>query len=193
MEFAFKEIFSVSFGVSATNVNISDYFNTKDVELVQNSIIPTPSAIDIENGKITWTLDTISAEKSYSMEFDLLLHNLKPGEERQINKDLTVDFVAPESGANLNINVGEQFVKVKEFGTVSIATDKEQYTAKEILQAESKIALIGNQIKRYADWDLKDLNNIVLDTDSSRLKLTSTSDPEWRNLVLNGDFELGDK
>ena len=85
------------------------------------------------------------------------------------------------------------FIKVKELGTVSITTDKEQYAAKEILQAESKIALIGNQIKRYADWDLKDLNNIVLDADSSRLKLTSTSDSEWRNLVLNGDFELGDK
>lgn len=194
LELVFGEIFSSSFGVSATAVTLTDSFNTEDVELIVESIIPAPSLIDTENGKIVWTLDTIHTEKKYSMEFDLLLRNLKQGEERVINKDLNVDFATPENETNFSISAEEKSIKVNELGSVLISTDKDRYTEKEVLQTETQIVLTGNKVKKYSshgDWETVEFDNILFDNDLSELKLSSTHNPELRNLVLNGDFEQG--
>jgi hypothetical protein len=123
-----------------TNVNVVARLPA-GIDVDTTSFVVAPQSTQVVAGKtvITWHYDTFSAEDAKSLDFDVIVHNPVPGEQRQVSYDLELSYL-DVNGNPVTTALGPQYLTVlPSLFTVSVATDQPAYDANQSVQISGQI------------------------------------------------------
>ena len=123
-----------------TNVNVVAKLPA-GIDVDPNSFAVTPQSTQVVAGQtvITWHFDTFSAEDTKSLDFDAIVHDPIPGEQRQVSYDLELSYL-DVNGNPVSTALGPQYLTFLPsiFG-VTVATDQPAYDASQTVQISGQV------------------------------------------------------
>lgn len=121
-----------------------------EIDLTSFSIEPIKIIHDVDQSIIEWEFKSFEANESKEIDFDIILKNPQPGENRLVTYTTFISYT-DMSGEDINISLGKQYVKViAPDANIHIFTNKSTYSANEDVLMTSTI-LNHSSIK----YDLK--------------------------------------
>gem|GEM_PF-2609465 len=159
------------------SVKIRDTIPNQDVSLVTESLTRQPSQI-IDNGDntttIEWNLGVLFGNSVQTLEFDLELSNLIPGETRLVNHQLEL-VTTHADGLETTETLGPSFVDVGPIYELSIDADQDSYLVPDIANLTTALN-IPEDLTRVvltdqADFEAGTLNQVDVTSQPGQVRL----------------------
>lgn len=116
-----------------SDVQVISTLSSDSIELDEDSLSVPPYNVTIVDGNtvIEWRFDRIAVDEIQDIDFDIILRNPVPGEQRLVSQKLEVIYT-DVNGNEVHTELGPQFVNVSSsIFRLSIDTDRSSYTANE--------------------------------------------------------------